>query len=286
MHICLYVKEAPDAQKSARELFKWLQDHGATVCRITPPAPEKDRIECKSPEGKSSIDELDCVIVMGGDGTFLSAARFIGDAGIPIIGVKFGDLGFMAETGARDLYAAAQAILAGAYIIEKRMRLDIEILRDGKVIAKETALNDAVVNKGAEARLASFDTFINQHFLTTYRSDGLIVATPTGSTAYSLAAGGPILHPAVSGIILSPICPFTLTNRPLVVPDNVLVEIRIGEKEKDILLTADGQVAHPVTASDLIRIRKSPHPVKMIRMPNKNYFDVLKAKLHWSGGRI
>ncbi|MCP4692595.1 MAG: NAD(+)/NADH kinase, partial [Desulfobacterales bacterium] len=177
--------------------------------------------EAKSPTAPAG---LACVFVLGGDGTFLSAVRWTGDQDIPIMGVKFGEVGFLAETEAESLFAVAEEILEGRYSISTRMRLEVEILREGEKRVRETALNDVVINKGALARLARIETYIDDRHLTTYKADGLIVATPTGSTAYSMAAGGPIIHPDVPGIIMTPICPFTLTNRPLIVPDTACIK--------------------------------------------------------------
>ena len=171
-------------------------------------------------------------------------------------------------------------------MIEERSRLLVRVLREGREIAAETVLNDAVINKGALARLASIDTYINDHYLTTYRSDGLIVASPTGSTAYSLAAGGPVMHPEVQGIILTPICPFTLTNRCMILPNTVEIKIKLAEKTTDIFITFDGQSVIEINGQDTILISKSPHPVRVITFPDQNYFDVLKTKLRWSGGRV
>jgi len=166
------------------------------------------------------------------------------------------------------------------------MRLQVKVIREGNEIACETVLNDIVINKGALARLAHIKTYINDQYLTTYRADGLIISTPTGSTAYSLAAGGPIIHPAVAGIIMTPICPFTLTNRPLIVPDYVCIKIRLTEKSSDIMLTFDGQAGLDINDKDIILVRKGLHPVHMITMPDRDYFALLKEKLRWSGGRV
>jgi NAD+ kinase len=166
------------------------------------------------------------------------------------------------------------------------MRLQVQVVREGREIARESAFNDVVINKGALARLLRIRTHIDDQFLTDYRADGLIVATPTGSTAYSLAAGGPIIHPSVPGILITPICPFTLTNRPLMVPDSVAITIRLAEDTSDIMLTCDGQVGFKIDERDTIVISKSPIPLQMITLPDHNYFDVLKAKLKWSGSRV
>ena len=165
------------------------------------------------------------------------------------------------------------------------MRLHVKVMQGERQLISETVLNDIVINKQALARLAHIDTYINDHYITTYSADGLIVATPTGSTAYSLAAGGPIVQPEVPGIVLTPICPFTLTNRPLIIADSACIKIRLGKKSKDVMLTFDGQAGFEINEDHTIVISKSPHPINMITMTKQTYFDVLKAKLRWSGGR-
>ena len=200
--------------------------------------------------------------------------------------MKFGEVGFLAETTEDRLCEVADAILTDQFATRPQMRLQIQTIREGVEIARESAFNDVVINKGALARLARIRTHIDDQFLTDYRADGLIVATPTGSTAYSLAAGGPIIHPSVPGILITPICPFTLTNRPLMVPDSAVIKIQLAEDTSDIMLTCDGQVGMKIDERDTIIISKSPSPVQMITLPDQNYFEVLKAKLKWSGGRV
>jgi NAD+ kinase len=180
----------------------------------------------------------------------------------------------------------AKTILDNHFTTRTQMRLQVRTRRDGIEIARASAFNDIVINKGALARLARIRTHIDDQFLTDYRADGLIIATPTGSTAYSLAAGGPIIHPSVPGILITPICPFTLTNRPLVVPESATIKIQLAEDTSDIMLTCDGQVGLKIDERDTILISQSPSPVKMITLPDQNYFDVLKAKLKWSGSRV
>ena len=229
--------------------------------------------------------DLDCIFVLGGDGTFLSAVRWIGDRDIPILGIKFGEVGFLAEIAEEDLYKAAEKVLKGDFILRPRMRLSVRVGRRNETLAQETVLNDVVINRGALARLAHIETYINDLYLTTYSADGLIVATPTGSTAYSLAAGGPVIHPAVPAIILTPICPFTLTNRPLIVPESANIKIRLAKGASDIVLTFDGQKGLEINDQDEIVIQKGPHPIHLITLPERQYFDILKNKLKWSGGR-
>jgi NAD+ kinase len=281
--IGLYVKNDSAAHDKADAFENWLLQRGMVVFR-------QEAFETHIYDGSKSKPsapaDLSSVFVIGGDGTFLSASRWIGDSPIPIIGVKFGNVGFLAEISEEALFETAEAVLAGNYRIERRMRLKARIIRDGDVFIEQTVLNDVVINKAALARLASIETYINDHYLTTYRCDGLIVSTPTGSTAYSLAAGGPVVHPAVEGIIITPICPFTLTNRPLIVPNDLTIKTLLGEKATDIVVTFDGQEGLEIRPKDILVIEKSRYPVNLITLPDQNYFDILKAKLRWSGGRI
>lgn len=280
----LIVKPVPEAQQTADRLQKWLRDRRVGVARINPPfAGDARRMD----PSLNTPGDLSCLFVLGGDGTFLSAVRWIGDAPVPILGVKFGQVGFLAEITAEDLYSAADAVLREDFDIQKRMRLTVSVIRDGQEQGREIVLNDVVVTKGTLARLAHIEAFIDDHYLTTFRADGLIVATPTGSTAYSLAAGGPVIHPEVPGIIMTPICPFTLTNRPLVIPDSACIKMLLEKHyAANMILTFDGQAGMEINHGDTILIQKSPHPVHMIKVPGSEYFDILKAKLSWSGGRV
>lgn len=282
--IGLFVKQDKAAQDKADVFESWLRSRGIEVIRQQAFHPglglENYRDRGVDPE------HIACVFVLGGDGTFLSASRWIGDAGIPMIGVKFGDIGFLAEISEDVLFSAAEAVLNKEFTIESRSRLQVRVIRKGEPHVQETVLNDVVINKGVLARLANIETYIDGHYLTTYRSDGLIVSTPTGSTAYSLAAGGPVVHPAVEGFLVTPICPFTLTNRVLIVPNTSQIKICPGEKASDIVATFDGQQGMEIDASDEILIEKSRFPLQLIKLPGQNYFDILKAKLRWSGGRI
>ena len=281
--IGLFVKQDPEAAQKADALERWLRERQIDVIRQESTPPGRKYIQRTGPDAPA---DLFCIFVLGGDGTFLSAVRWIGDQKIPILGVKFGDLGFLAETVAENLFSVMEAVLKNEFSTRPRMRLKVCVYREKREIACETVLNDVVINKGALARLAHVNTFIDDHYLTTYRADGLIIATPTGSTAYSLAAGGPIIHPQVPGIIMTPISPFTLTNRPLIVPDSVCIKISIDEKSSDIMLTFDGQAGLELNHNDTIMVRKSAHPIHMLTLPGKGYFDVLKTKLRWSGGRV
>ncbi|MBI5582543.1 MAG: NAD(+)/NADH kinase [Deltaproteobacteria bacterium] len=224
---------------------------------------------------------LDLVVVLGGDGTLLKAARLYGGRGAPILGVNLGGMGFLTEINLEEFYEILGTILEGEFQTEARMMLAAEIIRQGLVLTPTSFLNDAVINKGALARIVDLETSIDDLFLTSYRGDGLIVSTPTGSTAYNLAAGGPILHPALQTMIITPICPFTLTNRPIIVQDNSTIDIRLGSKARDVWVTFDGQIGYPLEAGDLVRIKKAPVQIELIKSPFKNYFEILRTKLKW-----
>jgi len=268
----IVIKNEVYAQKKARKLIQKLGDK----CVV---------IDTQEKTASHLPENLICIIVLGGDGTFLSVARFIEDKKIPLMGVKFGEVGFLAETTEENLHEAIEAVFRGDYIIRERARLNIKVMRKGEQIIYVNVLNDAVINKAALSRLASCAVYLDDTYLTTYRADGLIVATPTGSTAYSLAAGGPVVHPEVPSIILTPICPFTLTNRPLIIPDTTRVEIRLEGSPEDMILTLDGQEGFEMDPRDKIFIKKSRNAVKMISLEDQSYFKVLKTRLKWSGGR-
>jgi NAD+ kinase len=279
----LVVKNDIGVMQKADGLERWLKARGCRVVRKTSGSPNCQYHSC-SPE--IAPPDLYCVVVLGGDGTFLSAVRWLGDQQAPLLGVKFGQVGFLAEASEERLYNAVESILDKPFTTRPRMRLRADVWRQDQKLASEVVLNDVVINKGALARLAHIKTYVNDGFLTDYRADGLIVATPTGSTAYSLAAGGPIMYPTVQGILITPICPFTLTNRPLIVPDDAVIRLQLAEKSADIILTFDGQVGLPINEQNTIVVRKDPVPVNMIVLPDRDFFDVLKAKLRWSGSRV
>lgn len=271
--IGLVVKNDARAEKKASELEKLLGRQAIVLDAHN------------STDNRDIPDNLLCIIVLGGDGTFLSAARYIGQKDIPLMGVKFGEVGFLSETTEETLNEAITRLLEGKYLIQTRARLDIKVVRDGKQIIDMDLLNDAVINKSAVSRLTSCAVFLDSNYLTTYRADGLIIATPTGSTAYSLAAGGPVVNPQVKSIILTPICPFTLTNRPLIIPDSTNIEIRLEGSPEDMVLTLDGQEGVEMDPKDKIYIKRSRYDLKMISFEDQSYFNVLKARLKWSGGR-
>ncbi len=270
--IGLVIKNDQRAEKKAEELIKNL----GSQCVV---------IDARAPDNSNVPDDLLCIVILGGDGTFLSVARFIEDKNIPLMGVKFGEVGFLSETTENRLYNAMDRLVKGHYFIQKRTRLDIKVVRNNKKIIDVDVLNDAVINKSALSRLASCAVYLDNTYLTTYRADGLIVGPPTGSTAYSLAAGGPVVNPAVPSIILTPICPFTLTNRPLIIPDSTKIEIRLEGSPEDMILTLDGQEGFEMDPLDKIFIKKSRNDIQMISFEEQSYYNVLKTRLKWSGGR-
>jgi NAD+ kinase len=226
-------------------------------------------------------ERIDLLIVLGGDGTLLSGARALGSKKVPILAVNLGGLGFLSSVTLEELYPVLETVLSGGYTLSERMVLDANIVRDGQRVDGHSGLNDAVVTKTALARMLEFDLFIDGASVARYRADGLIVATPTGSTAYSLAAGGPIVHPRLDAMVVTPICPHMLTNRPLVIPDTACVEIDVAVGEEPVYLTLDGQVGFRIEKRDRIVITQSANRVWLVQPLRKNYFDVLRSKLRW-----
>jgi NAD+ kinase len=226
--------------------------------------------------------KVDWLIVLGGDGTLLSAARAMGPNQVPILAVNLGGLGFLTSVTLDELYPVMENVLADKPNLSERMMLQAEILHDGKTSDKQIALNDAVANKAALARMLDFDVHVDGHHVGRYRADGLIVATPTGSTAYSLAAGGPIIHPDLKAFVITPICPHMLTNRPLVVPDTARVELDFAVSHEPVYLTMDGQIGFQLDAKDRVIITKSSNKVQVVKPPTMTYYEILRSKLRWS----
>jgi NAD+ kinase len=226
-------------------------------------------------------DGVDMVLVLGGDGTLLSVARLLERTDQPILGINLGSLGFLTELGLEELYGSLERILEGEFTIESRVRLEASLHREGEQIGNYQVLNDVVINKGALARIIDLDTYVDDQKVTNYQADGLIVSTPTGSTAYSLAAGGPIIEPTLDVIVIAPICPHTLTNRPLVIPGGSRVELCLISDSGAVFLTLDGQEGTRLNQGDCVRIRISDKKVNLIRTGARNFYDVLSAKLHW-----
>jgi len=226
-------------------------------------------------------DRAQLVLALGGDGTFIQAARFLAGRQVPILGVNLGSLGFLTETAKEEVEEALKRVLLGHGEVDSRMKLSCKLHRGGEQVYEDEALNDVVVNKGVLARMADHEAWINGELVAIYRSDGVICSTPTGSTAYCLAAGGPIVHPAVDCLILTPICPHTLTQRPIVVPSNHKIQIVLKREVSDVFLTVDGRGAIPLQSGDSIEVHKAENRVFLVRSPSLSYFGVLHQKLRW-----
>lgn len=275
----------PQALKTICELTIWLGQRGIQL--VGGPQIERERIELETgcPVREVEPDDLaaasDLVLVLGGDGTMIATSRLMGDEEVPVLGVNYGGLGYLTEFRIEELYDALEMILAGNFRLDKRVMLAVELHRGDEVVTRNRVLNDVVINKSALARIIEIEAYLNRQFVSSFRADGLIVSTPTGSTAYNLSAGGPIIFPSMNGVVITPICPFTLSNRPLVAPDDAVIELLMKTPNEEAALTLDGQVGFPLTVNDRVFIRKSRTTFNLIQPSNRNYFDVLRDKLRW-----
>jgi NAD+ kinase len=273
----------PDALETLCRLTEWLNQRG--IALAGGPEIERERIEHQTgcPITLVSEEELaqsvDLMLVLGGDGTMIATATMLGQAEVPVMGVNYGGLGYLAEFPIKELFSALEAILAGSYTVEPRVMLAVELWRGKELVTRNRVLNDVVINKSALARIIEIEAYLNDQFVNSFRADGLIVATPTGSTAYNLSAGGPVIYPSMNAVVITPICPFTLSNRPIVVPDDSVIEVRLMTKNEEVALTLDGQVGFPLQVDDRAVIRKSNTTFNLVQPANRNYFDVLRDKL-------
>ena len=280
--IGIIAKPRPDAKPLLEDLVKWLEARGVEAVLDFDTGAILGGVSAYNTRMKSVVPELvDLIIVLGGDGTLLSVARLVEGKDVPILGVNLGSLGFLTEVTVAELFPVLEEVLAGHFTVSERVRLHCQVHRQGERIAQAVVLNDVVINKGALARIIEMETYVDGIYVNTFRADGLIISTPTGSTAYSLAAGGPILYPNLEALIINPICPFTLTNRPLVIPDSVKIEVVLIKENEDVLVTLDGQVGVALRYRDVIEIRKSETRLRLIECPGKNYFEILRTKLKW-----
>ena len=223
----------------------------------------------------------DLVVALGGDGTMLATARMIGDAGTPVLGINFGTLGYLVEFTDGEMASALDAVVAGDYSLDRRMMLAADVYRGGERLMHDRVLNDVVISKSALARIIEIETTIDRQFVNCFRADGLIISTPTGSTAYNLSAGGPVIYPSMGAVVITPICPHTLSNRPLVVPEDAEFELTLKTPREEVALTLDGQVGMPLEYGDRVVVRKSRTTFNLIQAPARNYFDILRNKLKW-----
>ena len=275
----------PDALKTICQLVAWLAERDITL--VGGPEIERERIEhqtgcaVQQVETEKLAAEVDLILVLGGDGTMIATARMVADQEVPVLGINYGGLGYLAEFRIEELYSALESILSGNYRLDRRVMLAVELRRGDDPPKTSRVLNDVVINKSALARIIEIETYFDRYFVNSFRADGLIVSTPTGSTAYNLSAGGPVIFPSMNAVVITPICPFTLSNRPIVVPDNAEIELLLKTDNEEVALTLDGQVGFPMEVDDRVVIRKSRTTFNIIQPSNRNYFDVLRDKLRW-----
>jgi NAD+ kinase len=261
-------------------LLKWLEAHGIqTLFDEETASSLSDGSKGQTRERVADASQL--LLVLGGDGTMLAAARLAAPRGIPILPINMGSLGFLTSFTVDELHPALDDTLEGRFSLSERVMISVGLERAGKVIDNQRVLNEVVVNKGALARMIELELTIDSDFVCRYRADGLIVATPTGSTAYSLSAGGPIVHPAVESFVITPICPHTLSDRPLVVRDSSCIEMKLSGNTESVFLTLDGQRGIPLQPTDRVRVCRAKELLKLIQPPKKSYFEILRSKLKW-----
>ncbi len=267
-------KGSPEAEATAQRAVEYLRGKGIGVLT----------------DESETARVADLVLVLGGDGTLIRAAHLLDGRPAPILGVNLGNLGFMTEVPQTDLCAALDLVLSGKAKLSERMKLRVHLHRAGAPTdapeLDSEVLNDLVIAKGTLAHMAELDVFWAGEYVATYKSDGIIIATPTGSTAYALAAAGPIMYPSMRGVILAPICPHTLTQRPIVVPDDQSISVVLASDPGEVYLTLDGQEGLPIHCGDRVQVKQSPNRVLLVRNPNIGYFGILRAKLLWGGGRV
>ena len=261
-------------------LLHWFEARGITVLYDTETAGALHDAS-KGLAREQVAEQSQLLLVLGGDGTLLAAARVAAPLGIPILPINMGSLGFLTSFKLEEMYPALEETLAGRLPSSERVMLDVELEREGAVIERQTVLNEAVINKGALARMIDLELIIDAEFVCRYRVDGLIVATPTGSTAYSLSAGGPIVHPSVESWVITPICPHTLSDRPVVIRDSSAVEINLSASTESVFLTLDGQTGIPMQPADRVRMSRAAERLKLIQPQKKSYFEILHSKLKW-----
>jgi len=262
-----------EAAGTANELSDWLAQRG--IRRVGP-------IEAMSPEYPANVlSGCDLIVVLGGDGTMIAAARMIGDADVPVLGINYGSLGYLTDFRIEEMFSAVESVIAGEFDIDRRVLLDAVLCRGDERVASGRVLNDVVINKAATARIIDLQVRLSGFFVNTFRSDGLIVSTPTGSTAYNLSAGGPIVYPSMNAVVLTPICPFTLTNRPIVIPDHAEIELILDNQNEGVILSLDGQAGYQMLAGDRVIIKKSSTTFNLVKPTSRTYFDVLRDKLKW-----
>lgn len=279
--VALFLRpDSPEVASTAAAAVAWLREHGhIAAVAATHEGARVPGAETLPPQ--EAVTRAALVLVLGGDGTLITAARYVAAGDTPILGVNMGSLGFITEVTVDEMLPALERALAGASAIERRFRLDVHLWRGNETVLRGVVLNEVVVNKSALARMFDTDLFIDGRYVTAYKADGLIAATPTGSTAYNMSAGGPILYPTAKSMIFTPICPHALTQRPLVVSDITQAEMHVRTPERETYLTLDGTQGVQVFPGDRIRVAFAPTPLGIIKSPSRDYFQILREKLRW-----
>jgi len=278
-------KNKPEAVAIAKDLVEWLRPKKIEVYieeeieKLL--SPTLSEVYWKSIKREDIPTDIEMIVILGGDGTLLSVARQVWNKNIPILGVNLGGLGFLTEITLNELYSVLERVIRDDFEIDEREVLNVGVVRRGRRIAEFVVLNDAVVNKGALARIIDLETTINGEYLSTFRSDGLIISTPTGSTAYNLSAGGPIVYPSLHTIIITPICPHTLTIRPIIIPDDVKIRTLLKSRDEEVTLTLDGQQGFTLEFEDVVEVEKAEGRILLIKSPYRHYFELLREKLKW-----
>lgn len=272
--------QKPDAIAVVVNLVGWCQERKIAL-KAAEEVARQVNCDSLSIEGDRLTEDIDLLVVLGGDGTMLGASRLIGSRRIPVLGINFGYLGYLTEFTLNEMFGALEDLREGNFRLDGRMMLDVSVRRNDQIIAEHRALNDAVINQSTLARMIELECFVNGDFVNSFRADGMIVSTPTGSTAYSLSAGGPIVFPLMNAIIITPICPHTLSNRPVIVPGDVTVEMIFKQAKDGVLLTIDGQRGVSLEANDRVILRRSETTFQIVRPTRRNYFEVLRTKLKW-----
>jgi NAD+ kinase len=271
-----------EAAQALRDLVAWLQERKVGVVVEERTAALMDGTGVRGAAGWEGVAEADAVVVLGGDGTLLAASQLLERPSVPVLGVNFGSLGFLTEITLPELYGALAGVLDGSYQYEERGMLRAVLRRPGEPDLTVDVLNDVVVTKASLSRIIELDVTVDGFFVSAFRADGLIISSPTGSTAYNLAAGGPILHPALPAVVLTPICPHMLTNRPLVLSDRSAIEVRLrASRDDEAHTTFDGQRGFALSAEDSLTVTRSPRTLRLVKAPDRDYFKVLRTKLKW-----
>ncbi len=269
------------AGQVSKKLMDWCLGHGIEVyldkgiAAAIDAGPGYDRRQLAA--------RADIIAVFGGDGTMLRTARAVREFAVPIVGINLGGFGYLTEVNLNEMIDAFEIFRRRGFQTEKRMMLDIAMESGGEVVKKRTVLNDVVINRGNLSRIVEMETSVDGRYLNTFKADGLIVSTPTGSTAYSLSAGGPIVFPQHDSIIINPICPHTLTNRPVIIPGDVIIRVTLWSKEQGATVTLDGQIFHTLKPGDVMTVRKSAHVTLLVASPHRDYLEILRSKLGWRG---